>query len=63
MLFFTSDGALILGLSVVEREDEWFSRLKEFAGSEVGCITFETAPPATAGEFRQLAASVGITNG
>jgi hypothetical protein len=57
MLFFTSDGALIFGLSVVEREDEWFSRLKEFATSNVGYITFEAAPAATAGAFRELAAS------
>jgi hypothetical protein len=58
MLFFTPDDALILGLSVVEREDEWFVRLKEYAGSRVGYITFETAPVRTASEFRELAASV-----
>jgi hypothetical protein len=58
MVFFTSDGGLILGLSVVEREDEWFDRLKEYAGSDLGYIAFETPPPATTAEFRQLAASV-----
>lgn len=59
MLFFTEDGGLILGLSVVERVDEWFDRLKRHAGSEVGYVTFEAAPPATAAEFAKLAASVG----
>jgi hypothetical protein len=58
MLFFTSDGALILGLSVSEHEEEWFARLKEFAASEIGYITFESAPAATAGAFRELAASI-----
>ncbi len=58
MVFFTSDCALILGLSVIDHEEEWFVRLKEYAGSEVGYISFETAPAATAGAFRELAASV-----
>jgi len=56
MLFFTSDGGLILGLSVLGRQDEWFGRLKEYARSEVGYITFESPPAATVAEFRQLAA-------
>lgn len=55
MLFFTQDGGLILGLSVERCEDEWFVRLKEFAGSEIGYISFESPPPATAAEFRQMA--------
>ena len=58
MLFFTSDGGLIFGLSVVEREDEWFTRLKEYAGSEVGYITFEVPPPGTSTEFKEQAARV-----
>jgi hypothetical protein len=58
MLFFTRDGGLILGLSVVEREDNWFTRLKQHVGSEVGYITFESPPAATVAEFRELAASV-----
>ncbi len=58
MLFFTPDGGLILGLSVVEYEDEWFGRLTEVAGSTVGYIAFETPPPATAAEFRELVASL-----
>jgi len=59
MLFFTSDGGLILGLSVVEREDEWFARLKEYAGSEFGYIAFESPPAPTATEFKELAATIG----
>jgi hypothetical protein len=58
MLFFTSDNGLILGLSVAEFEDDWFDRLKKFTGSSVGFIAFEAPPPATAAEFRELAASV-----
>jgi hypothetical protein len=58
MLFFTSDGGLILGLSVVEGEDEWFARLKEHAGSTIGYMAIEEAPSATAAEFRYLASSV-----
>ena len=58
MLFFTSDGALIFGLSVVERADEWFARLKELTGSKIGYVTFEEPPVATASEFRALAMSV-----
>lgn len=58
MLFFTPDGGLILGLSVVGHEDEWFARLKEHAGSKVGYITFESPPAITATEFKQAAENV-----
>jgi hypothetical protein len=56
MLFYTSAGALILGLSVVEGEGEWLARLKEYPGSSIGYLTFEAAPATSAGEFRFLAA-------
>jgi len=59
MLFFTSDGGLVFGLSVVERPDEWFARLKDYVGSDCGYIAFESPPPVTVAEFRALAASVG----
>jgi hypothetical protein len=59
MLFFTSDGGLILGVSVVDQENEWITRLKEYVGTEFGYIAFESPPAATAAEFRELAASVG----
>ncbi|CAN5337248.1 hypothetical protein BH11PLA2_BH11PLA2_42110 [soil metagenome] len=58
MLFFTSDCGLILGLSVVEHEDEWYDRLVKFADTRIGYITFESPPAETASEFRELAASV-----
>ena len=56
MLFFTEDRELILGLSVGEAEaDDALRRLGEHAGSQVGYVTFEEPPPATACEFRRLA--------
>ena len=42
MLFFTSDGGLILGLSVEEDEmDDSYARLREHAQSEFGYVTCE----------------------
>jgi hypothetical protein len=58
MLFFTGDGRLILGLSVVDEEDEWFARLKKSAASEIGYITFESPPTTTVADFTQLAAGI-----
>ena len=55
MLFFTSDGGLILGLSVVKGEKQAYSRLVGHAGSDIGYITFESPPHDTAAEFRQAA--------
>jgi len=56
MLFFTEDRRLILGLSVDAGEaEDSFKRLREYAGSQIGYVTFEEPPPATASEFRQLA--------
>lgn len=57
MLFFTSDGGLILGVSVVEGEQRALAELREHAGSEVGYITFESPPAETVAEFYQVAAS------
>jgi hypothetical protein len=51
MLFFTSDGGLILGLSVAWNEERAFAQLKRHAGSEIGYITFECPPKDTAAEF------------
>ncbi|QJW95000.1 hypothetical protein [Frigoriglobus tundricola] len=34
-----------------------FAQLKEHAGSNIGYITFESPPPATAAAFRQAAAA------
>ena len=58
MLFFTSDGGLILGLSVVKGERKALKELMAHAGSDVGFITFESPPPETIVEFRQAAALV-----
>ncbi len=54
MVFFTTDGALLLGLAVVTDEDQWLKDLQAFAGSNVGCVLFEEAPPDSAEEFRRL---------
>jgi hypothetical protein len=54
MVFFTTDGALLLGLSVITDEDQWLKDLKAFAGSNVGCVLFEEAPPDSAEEFRRI---------
>lgn len=55
MLFFTSDGGLILGLSVSEEVEEAFTGLKAHARSDLGYITFESPPCERAAEFRELA--------
>jgi hypothetical protein len=56
MAFFTSDGAVILGLSCVEPEaPAWLSRLRAFAGPGPHCTLFEQPPPDSAAEFRALA--------
>jgi hypothetical protein len=55
MMFFTEDGGLIFGLSVEGQSDAAFARLREHAQSEIGYVTFEEAPPPTAGEFKRLA--------
>ena len=55
MVFFTSDGFLILGLSTDESMAEWyFAELRTHAGSDIGYITGESPPPETATEFRRL---------
>ncbi len=53
MIFFTDDGKLILGLSVDDEslEREFFQRLKRFAQSETGYITYENPPPLNSEEF------------
>ena len=56
MVFFTSDGELILGLSSAPALAEQFlADLKAFAGSVTGYIAFESPPPGTAAEFRDSA--------
>ncbi len=56
MLFFTTDAALILGVSVESsEEDVALAELQCHAGSEIGYITFESPPADTAAEFRRIA--------
>ena len=56
MAFFTTDGAVILGLSSVEQESaSWLSRLRSFVGPSPHCTLFEQPPPDSAAEFRALA--------
>lgn len=61
MLFFTSDGGLILGLSVHEDSDRWFDRLKEHTRCTIGYITHESPPVDTVAAFRVMA-TARITN-
>jgi hypothetical protein len=56
MVFFTSDGFLILGLSVDEGMDKrYFFELQKQTKSNIGYVTFECPPPGTAVEFCRLA--------
>ena len=61
MIFFTSDGEMIFGLSVPEGDDglekDCLNQLKEFARTSIGYIDFEAPPPDTAAEFKVLAAT------
>jgi len=55
MTFFTTDGAIILGLSCAEEQAEhWLSELKAFAKANVGSRAFEQPPPETTVEFLRL---------
>ncbi|MDY3557416.1 hypothetical protein R5W24_006607 [Gemmata sp. JC717] len=56
MAFFTADGGLILGLSVVSDAEWWRAELLAAAGSTVGWVGFEEPPPDTAREFAVRAA-------
>ena len=50
------DGGLILGLSVYEGEEqEYFEKLREHAGTQVGYIDHEAPPVDTVSEFWQVA--------
>jgi len=55
MPFFTSDGGLILGLSILADAEQLFAQLKAHAGSEIGYITVEDPPCEPASEFRRSA--------
>ena len=58
MVFFTSDGQLVLGLSIAgDTEQSFLAELRAHAGSEIGYITAESPPPDTAAEFRRIAQS------
>ena len=55
MVFFTTDGAILLGLSCLEADAEaGLTQLRSFAGAESGCILFEQPPPDSAAEFRRM---------
>jgi len=56
MVFFTADGGLLLGLSVVSDADRWLAELLAATGSAVGWVGFEEPPPDSAREFAALAA-------
>ncbi|MDP6046388.1 MAG: hypothetical protein QGH94_02900 [Phycisphaerae bacterium] len=52
MVFFTNDGRLIFGLSVLApAAQRTLAELLAEAGSQVGGVLFETPPPASAEEF------------
>lgn len=60
MCFFTNDGNIILGLSTEakssnsEIEDAMFDKLKHFASSSEGLITYENPAPCNTEEFRKM---------
>lgn len=55
MAFFTTDEALILGLSCVEEDSlRWLDALTDFAGTSAACVLFEQPPPDSAAEFLRL---------
>jgi hypothetical protein len=56
MVFFTSEGLLILGLSTDESTAKsYFTELSTHIGSDVGYITVEAPPPDSAAEFYRFA--------
>lgn len=59
MLFFTSDGNLIIGISTPAgnstQEQNVLKQLLEFAESDAGYITYEEPPPYSADTFREFA--------
>lgn len=56
MVFFTSDGGMVLGLSVVANPDRWLGDLLSMIGGEIGYWTFEEPPPDSILEFKDRAA-------
>jgi hypothetical protein len=51
MVFFTSDAAVIFGMSVSRDPQRWLDTLLEFAKSDSGYVGFEEPPPTTIAEF------------
>lgn len=58
MLFFTTDNAMIVGVTVetedVEELKTSLTELAEHMDASVGCVLWETPPPDTAREFRDV---------
>jgi hypothetical protein len=60
MIFYTNDGNVILGLSVVGNSDfslsvkEGYQRLIQFTSSKINCVTVEEPPPSSTEEFIQF---------
>jgi hypothetical protein len=55
MVFFTSDGCLILGLSVAESNAQaLLSELRKHTRSDYSYATVESPPPDSGAEFRKL---------
>jgi hypothetical protein len=52
MVFPTSDGQMVYGLSVERNEPRFLADLMTFLNSAYGYIDFETPPPDTAAEFQ-----------
>ena len=55
MVFFTADGGLVLGLSVVTEPKRWLGELLAATGGTAGWVGVEELPPKTAREFLALA--------
>lgn len=56
--FFTSDGGMSLGLSVVANPDRWLVELFSMTGSEIGYWASEEPPPDSIDDFKDRAAKM-----
>jgi len=56
MVFYTSDGCMILGLSIEDEEKEqyYLRKLMSFTNSDISGIAYEQAPPDTKSEFKEF---------
>jgi hypothetical protein len=59
MIFPTTDGQVVYGLSVERDAAEFLAELKAHLGSPTGYVDFENPPPDNAPDFVKMAAELG----